>query len=114
MSNQICCAQAEDGEECNCATKPKGAWMICPNCDGEGKHSKRLGSFTQSEFYEAFDDEESREAYFSGAYDETCHTCGGSGKIREDDEEALGRLERDHEANLIAETGRNSAGEPCW
>lgn len=111
--NEYCCAQAEDGEDCNCH-EPKGVWMICPHCSGDGKHSKRFGAMTQSEFYEAFDDEESRSDYFSGAYDQTCNTCQGSGKIREGDEEAVGRLERDREQELIAMTGRNSAGEPCW
>lgn len=114
MNYQPCCAANEEGEDCACHLKPKGAWMICPNCDGEGRHSRHMGSFTMSEFYECFEEQEDRDAYFAGAYDQPCYTCRGTGKVREDDEEAFIRLERDREQELIAETGRNSAGEPCW
>lgn len=110
-NHEYCCNAAEEGEDCDCSSKPKGAWIICPHCEGDGKHSKRLGAMTSTEFHDCFDDEESREAYFSGAYDETCDTCRRSGKIREDDEEALGRLEQDQERERIAMTGRNDAGE---
>lgn len=57
-------------------------WMICPECEGEGRSSAYLGSFTQEEFEETFDDAESQEAYFSGAYDKPCKPCRGTGKVR--------------------------------
>lgn len=90
-------------------------WMICPTCEGEGRHSRDLGSFTMSEFNECFDDPDDRAAYFDGAYDTCCATCGGSGKIRESQIGGhLAQLERER----IHETGRNSAGEwvctPDW
>jgi DnaJ-class molecular chaperone len=92
---------------------PTGAWIICPHCEGDGSHSKRFGAMTQSEFEEAFDDEESREDYFAGAYDERCSPCSGTGKIR-DTEESRAALDRAYEQERIALTGRNSAGEPMW
>lgn len=85
------------------------AWIICPTCSGDGSHSRDLGSFTVDEFNEAFDDEE-QEMYFSGAYDRCCETCGGSGKIREDDEDADYRAER----RRMYEKGVNDAGERLW
>lgn len=94
--------------------RPTGAWIICPDCSGDGHHAKHLGDFTMSEFEDCFDDPDDREAYFGGAYDRTCSTCGGTGKIREDDEDALARFENQNERDLIARTGRNSAGEPCF
>lgn len=88
----------------------RSPWMICPCCEGEGKSSAYLGDFTMSEFNEAFDDENSRAAYFRGDYDRPCNVCGGTGKIRESQ---MGLVERQREDDLIARTGRNSAGEPC-
>jgi hypothetical protein len=68
---------------------------------------------TSEEFYECFDDEESREDYFDGRYDERCDACGGSGKMR-DTQENRDRLDRAQEQERINLTGRNSAGEPMW
>jgi hypothetical protein len=68
---------------------------------------------TMSEFHETFDDEDSREEYFAGAYDEPCDACGGSGKYR-DTQEMRDKLERAREHERICLTGRNSAGEPMW
>lgn len=117
------CGHEEIDCECEqgfCSRKKsaKGAWIICPTCHGEGKHSRHLGSYTQSEFQEAFPEEEDRQLYFSGGYDQHCHTCNGTGKIREDDDEATERLRQDREADRIRETGYNDAGEfvayPDW
>lgn len=93
--------------------EPTGKWIICEHCEGEGRHSKRFGCMTMSEFMETFDDEESREDYFDGAYDERCDACGGSGKMR-DTEENRDMLERAMERERINLTGRNDAGEPMW
>lgn len=84
-------------------------WIICPTCDGEGHHSRHLGSFTMSEFNECFDDEESREGYFSGRYDQSCNTCQGTGKIRESQWDR--HYEEERRFRML-ETGRNEAGEP--
>jgi DnaJ-class molecular chaperone len=91
------------------------AWVICPNCEGDGKHSKHLGDFTMSEFHEHFEDPDDREAYFAGAYDTRCNPCHGTGKIkRRDLDDVAGEYQRELERDRIARTGRNSAGEPCW
>lgn len=73
------CTYDDDGNEVEVSVP--GCWEICDNCDGHGKHSRHLGAFTQSEFYETFDDEESREDYFAGRYDTKCEECRGDGKI---------------------------------
>jgi DnaJ-class molecular chaperone len=88
--------------------RDKSSWIICPTCEGDGQHSRNLGSFTQSEFEECFDDD-SREDYFAGVYDRQCETCRGAGKIRES------QMERHHDQcrrERMMETGRNEAGEP--
>lgn len=122
-SKNICVNCGDTELTCDCGefvlkTQPKGAWCICPECDGEGKHSRNLGSFTQSEFNESFDTEDSRDAYFRGDYDQTCNTCAGTGKIREDDTDSNDRYHRTLENERIRETGRNDAGEwvcyPDW
>lgn len=87
----------------------KSPWIICPMCDGNGHHCKHLGSFTMSEFNETFDDPEDREAYFAGAYDKRCETCGGDGKIRESQLEDY--YEEVRRLNML-ESGRNEFGEP--
>jgi len=57
-------------------------WEICHNCNGEGAHSKHLGSFTSSDLADWSDDEMSD--YFAGAYDCLCSVCEGTGKVRAD------------------------------
>lgn len=56
-------------------------WMICPDCEGNGKHSKHIGAITEEDrdrdwSYDEFDD------YMAGAYDKACDMCKGSGKVR--------------------------------
>lgn len=55
---------------------------VCDRCDGHGTHlNPNIGqhAYTPEEFAEAFDDDESRQAYFTrgGMYDVTCEECGG-------------------------------------
>ena len=59
-------------------------WAICECCDGNGhvENPSFSNGFTSSEFFELFDDEESREAYFNGVYDVVCNDCEGVGKVR--------------------------------
>lgn len=95
------------------ATPDRSPWVICPHCEGDGHHAKHLGSFTMSEFYETYDDEESRENYFSGAYDTPCIPCGSSGKIRQSQlEAAMEMIREENRRYRMAETGRNEWGEP--
>lgn len=88
---------------------PRNNWIICPTCQGEGKHSRNLeakgGGFTMTEFMETFDTPEDRADYFAGAYASSCNTCGGTGKIKEED------LHK-HQEQVDRERGYNDEGEP--
>lgn len=57
-------------------------WIICPTCRGDGKHSLRFGAITQEDRERDWDPD-SWDDYLSGAYDEVCTDCGGTGKVRE-------------------------------
>ena len=83
-------------------------WIICPTCSGDGHHCRNLGAYSREEFDREFSPEV-QEYYFNGAYDSTCETCSGSGKIRDDDK----HWSR-HSAQLNLERGVNDAGEPLW
>jgi hypothetical protein len=62
-------------------------WAICDLCRGSGGHSNRFGAYSADEWNEQ--DDEFRENYISGLYDERCDDCNGSGKILVLDEDAL-------------------------
>ena len=62
--------------------KPTGKWMVCPDCDGEGKHVLHGMAFTQSDIEEAGGDE-FVEDMLRGVYDTVCETCKGRTTIRE-------------------------------
>ncbi len=59
-------------------------WAICECCGGSGhvENPAFSNGFTYDEFNETFDDEESREDYFAGAYDVACDACESSGKVQ--------------------------------
>jgi len=58
-------------------------WDVCPQCEGEGRipdpalSPSGEGFYTATEFHEAYDTPEEREAYFSGRYDRACPSCNG-------------------------------------
>lgn len=60
---------------------------ICDDCRGEGHNSRHLGVFDRETIDEM--DEEQWEWYRSGVYDRPCSACGGSGKVREIDTDAM-------------------------
>jgi hypothetical protein len=69
---------------------------VCGRCEGHGTHlHPAIGehAYSVEEFNEAFDDDESRAAYFQrgGMYDVTCEQCGGKRVVAVVDEEALER-----------------------
>lgn len=66
-------------------------WAICGQCQGEGKSSAYLGAFTSERMDEA--GPEFREDYISSAYDRTCETCGGSGKVKVVDQKRMTRAD---------------------
>lgn len=68
-----------------------GGWHICDRCDGDGKVVHPALSVWTSE--DRYEDPDGFEDMMNGAYDRPCAKCGGSGKIREkDDEEYRQRL----------------------
>lgn len=61
-------------------------WAICGTCRGEGKHSHAIGAITADEWASEWSADE-QEGYLRGDYDRECETCGGTGKVREVDED---------------------------
>ena len=62
-------------------------WEVCPTCDGNGAHvnpSIDCGGISSDDFY---DDPDFAEAYFGGAYDQTCNECDGRRVVPEVDED---------------------------
>lgn len=58
-------------------------WEICGVCSGNGSYVNKSidgNGITHEEWVRDWDDEE-RQHYFRGAYDVTCTTCNGNGKI---------------------------------
>lgn len=84
MNSFLWTYENDDGEEIEIHFPAH--WAICHTCQGEGKHSLRIGIITQDEWSQEWDYEE-QEAYLSGAYDSTCDDCDGTGKIREINED---------------------------
>jgi DnaJ-class molecular chaperone len=80
-------------------------WIICPTCMGEGKSSRHLGVIDCDEW-----DADEFADYLEGAYDQTCTTCNGTGKVREG--EGYERHERTLRAERYLERGLNADGEP--
>ena len=67
-------------------------WAICPDCEGCATDRGRSvecdgGGFTASEWHEQ--DEDFREGYMRGDYDQPCGFCKGLGRIQIIDEEAV-------------------------
>ena len=61
--------------------KPALVWAICGACHGDGASSAYLGAYTQADMAEM--DDEWREDYFTGRFDQPCEECDGTGKVRE-------------------------------
>jgi hypothetical protein len=69
-------------------------WVICALCRGTGGHSNRFGSFSADEWNEH--DEDFQSSYLSGAYDENCDDCDGTGKVLMLDEDELSDEAREY------------------
>lgn len=54
-------------------------WEICDCCEGAGRSSAHLGSFTGEQLWELGQDW--CEDYFDGRFDEPCADCSGTGKV---------------------------------
>ena len=66
-------------------------WAICEACQGEATTSRHIecdgGGFTASEWAEQDDD--FRDDYLNGVYDQPCDTCRGRGSYQIIDEETV-------------------------
>lgn len=60
----------------------RSPWMICPECRGDGKHSKHLGEITEEDRERGWDPDDF-ERYISGEYDKICDACRGAGKLQD-------------------------------
>lgn len=84
----------------------KSPWVICTLCHGDGTHvnpSIDAGGLSREDFD---NDPDFAESYMRGDYDVTCARCGGSGKLRESELEAIHAREYDR-----AESRRLAARE---
>lgn len=62
-------------------------WGVCPTCGGNGSHvnpSIDAGGISAEDFRE---DPDFADAYFSGAYNQTCNECNGRRVVPEIDRE---------------------------
>lgn len=85
---------------------------VCDRCEGHGTHLTpriREHAYTAAEFYESFEDEESRAEYFKrgGAYDVTCESCKGQRVISVVDEAQLTEEQKSVFAQWLADDDVN-------
>lgn len=64
----------ETGDDTETVVQLPGYNVVCSRCDGEGKSSAHLGSFTREDFDE---DPDFAEDYMEGKYDIPCEKCKG-------------------------------------
>lgn len=65
--------------------------IVCPRCDGRGKHDHPAFSngITASEWNSDDWDDDSRETYMRGGYDVACEECHGNNVVEAPDEERM-------------------------
>lgn len=68
-------------------------WIICTLCSGDGHYVNPAIDSHGISAEELADDPEFAEQYMSGAYDEQCRRCGGTGKVLAADMPEILRLE---------------------
>lgn len=56
-------------------------WVVCPDCDGEGKHVLHGAALTGEDIEEAGGDD-FIEDMLDGVYDTACETCNGRTTIK--------------------------------
>lgn len=78
-----CCEQFSDHPCVDCAChaplEVSAKYEVCDLCHGKGSHSLAVDGhgITSSEWEQEWD-EESRESYMRGEYDQTCEECSGA------------------------------------
>lgn len=65
---------------------------VCTTCRGRGSHSQRFGAISMDDFHGPDWDEDSRESYINGDYDERCETCNGDRVVLVVDRERANKL----------------------
>jgi len=111
----------EDGEDLVWpVVKRSSIWEICDVCGGDGSHVNPAidcGGISQDDFY---DDPDFADSYFSGAFDQQCQTCSGTGKVRVpargEDDSFTGWVDSEHEKDVeyAYESARERAAELKW
>lgn len=86
----------EDEEAVEHTAQLPARFEVCTRCEGHGTHlhpSIGQHAYSMEEFNEAFDDDESRQAYFErgGMYDVPCEECHGKRVVAVVDVKALKR-----------------------
>lgn len=85
-------------------------WMVCPECQGEGKQvNPVLSVWTEQD---RLDDPESFEAMLAGRYDQVCRRCNGRTTVTVASEADWQDQERDRRTCLM-ESGIYP-GSPDW
>lgn len=87
MSNKLMTVEITNSNDETYTVNAPMSWEICDTCEGEGKHSYGMGSFTMSE-WEA-EGEDFQRNYMAGRYDRRCGDCKGAGKVRVIDHDAF-------------------------
>lgn len=100
-------------------------YVVCDECDGTGfvlAGGLRGMDFTESEFYECFEEPEDREEYFrpGGKYDTVCDVCHGQHVVKVvADEENLNEEQKKHledfafwEENAAPQSGGSWRNDP--
>lgn len=80
MSKHTVAFLALDDEGCDLEVTLPGTAAVCSKCDGTGTHVNEAidGNGISTEDWERDWDDESKAAYFDGAYDVTCTECNGA------------------------------------
>ena len=89
----------------------KAIYVVCPLCDGKGRHvnpSIDSQGLTREDFD---DDPDFREDYFSGMYDQECNECHGKRVVPIPDKRDLKAKEAIKLENDWAAEARNQARE---
>lgn len=98
--------ESDDDDEVEMEEKFPAKLEVCWKCEGHGTHlTPSIGehAYSSEEFYESFDDEESREQYFKrgGIYDVTCHECKGRNVLPVVDESAFNEEQKAMYARFV-------------
>lgn len=103
-------SEDENGDEIEITAHFPAKWEICDHCRGNGTHDHPAFSngISGEEFYGEWEPEE-RERYMDGFYDVSCDDCGGSGKVKVIDEDAITEDQQDDLKDYYRQLRRQAA-----